>query len=423
MSYLNKSDFINLKYLIVSTGLVRNEDIVDLKDERDLIPKLINHLEKVPGIDNAAHILEELLNESFYYLKHYAYLHKNGVCPLSYEASEWGINLTDESILLLRLYQNLSQHEFFFVLDNFMGVQKEIYLNLQMDFNNLNASDYLPKVYDWLHQQRNPLAEKLEILIKDRFGDFETKPESVSLNPSAAGFQGVCLIINNENFQSMKYKKREGTQVDEDAIFDTFSKLNFNVLVYKDVKRENINKTLDHAKSLVEMKHRMFITFVLSHGEEGRFITSDDKEMKFEELWGHFRGSQFKPLIGKPKLFFFVCCQGLRYNQTVCADEITEDSETIEFDSISSPSGHPDIADFFFGYATYKSLRSFRSTLNGTFYVKFLCASINENPKKSIHDIHIEVQRSLAKSKIPQVNSFQMAYYENLLREHCCFAI
>ena len=122
--------------------------------------------------------------------------------------------------------------------------------------------------------------------------------------------RGIAIIINNKNFlRSSGMDKRNGTDVDRDALEKLFKSLMFEVRIYNDVTTDGIRRIAQEIVSLNHSDYDAFIFSILTHGEEG-LLYGTDGTISIRDLTSEFK--DVTTLAGKPKMFFFQACQGKR---------------------------------------------------------------------------------------------------------------
>ena len=228
--------------------------------------------------------------------------------------------------------------------------------------------------------------------VKLSFG--AVKPLEGLKNVSVAGSydmkkwpHGICMIINNEQFKEYSgYLDREGTNIDECNIVQTFRHLGYVVEVHRDCTSDKIQELFEEIRKRDHTSFDSFICCIMSHGEAGHIIGSDSTKVFLESVTAQLSGEKCTTLVSKPKLFFMQACRG---NQKDKAVHIVEDSGVpinvneykVASDSslrVVTDSGEtiPDAADFFFSYATPMNYMAWRDTKNGSWYVSELCMSL-----------------------------------------------
>ncbi|TKC45125.1 hypothetical protein EI555_005570 [Monodon monoceros] len=181
--------------------------------------------------------------------------------------------------------------------------------------------------------------------------------------------RGYCLIFNNYDFSIAR----------KDALRKTFSELHFEIVHYKDYTAKKICEVLKSYQSMDHNNKDCFICCILSHGDKGIIYGSDGQEAPIYELTSYFTGSKCPSLLGKPKIFFIQACQGDNYQRGIAVETDSEQKETyLEIDSSLQKRYIPDEADFLLGMATVNNCVSYRSTMEGTWYIQSLCQSLRE---------------------------------------------
>ncbi|XP_065736303.1 caspase-8 isoform X3 [Phocoena phocoena] len=199
--------------------------------------------------------------------------------------------------------------------------------------------------------------------------------------------RGYCLIFNNYDFSIARkdvpklhsIKDRNGTDLDAEALRKTFNELHFEIVHYKDYTAKKICEVLKSYQSMDHNNKDCFICCILSHGDKGIIYGSDGQEAPIYELTSYFTGSKCPSLLGKPKIFFIQACQGDNYQRGIAVETDSEQKETyLEMDSSLQKRYIPDEADFLLGMATVNNCVSYRSTMEGTWYIQSLCQSLRE---------------------------------------------
>ncbi|XP_061541676.1 caspase-3b isoform X2 [Phycodurus eques] len=155
---------------------------------------------------------------------------------------------------------------------------------------------------------------------------------------------GLCLIINNKNFDSStRMSTRNGTDVDAAFAMKTFSGLGYTLKMATDQTVKQMKSLMLSVSQEDHSKSASFVCVLLSHGEEGVIYGTDGFEM-LENLTKPFKGHRCRSLVGKPKLFFIQACRGSELDEgtSIQTDSVVEQtSERI-----------PVEADFLYAYST-----------------------------------------------------------------------
>ncbi|XP_031711163.1 caspase-8-like isoform X2 [Anarrhichthys ocellatus] len=214
---------------------------------------------------------------------------------------------------------------------------------------------------------------------------------------------GLCVIINNENFNYRKEKKkRSGTNKDAD-LAEVFSRLGFRALMCKDQTKDQMERALKCFASQSDLAQLRefnveewsgsgftplqeaprhgdaFVCCILSHGGKGVVFGVDDQPLSIKTITGTFKTAQ-STLTGKPKVFLIQACQGGQTQRRV----------SLEADDSPSPST-PEDADFLVAIASVGDFQSYRHSINGSWFVQSLCQQLKEGCKRSEHILNILV--------------------------------
>ena len=128
--------------------------------------------------------------------------------------------------------------------------------------------------------------------------------------------RGIAVIINNKNFlksSGQHMAQRRGTDVDRDALKKLFKNLQFKVEVHNNITKAEIRRIAMEKATLDHSIYDAFIFTILTHGEEG-LLYGTDGTISIKDITSRFKNT--KTLAGKPKIFFFQACQGMK-NDTI----------------------------------------------------------------------------------------------------------
>eukprot|EP00079_Xenopus_tropicalis_P032868 XP_017946639.1 PREDICTED: caspase-3 isoform X1 [Xenopus tropicalis] len=200
--------------------------------------------------------------------------------------------------------------------------------------------------------------------------DMEKKTKFAHLHKYRTDYpeMGICLIINNKNFQSStNMGVRNGTDVDARKLHETFTGLGYKVKVCNDQKSNDIFTLLKKMSEEDHSKRSSFVCAILSHGEDG-LVYGVDGPIQIKNLTDLFRGDRCKTLVGKPKLFFIQACRGTDLDSGIETDSGSEPGEEIQRIPVE--------ADFLYAYSTVPGYYSWRNTMNGSWFIQSLCEMI-----------------------------------------------
>ncbi|XP_005804657.1 caspase-8-like isoform X1 [Xiphophorus maculatus] len=205
---------------------------------------------------------------------------------------------------------------------------------------------------------------------------------------------GLCLIINNENFHSLK--QRRGTDKDAERLAKVFSWLGFKVLMSKDQTRDQMEQTLKVVASPLHEERQLqllelgvqewcddclsapqqpvrhgdaFVCCILTHGSLSQVYGVDSQPLVIKEIKKHFVATKLPALTGKPKVFLIQACQldkVFAAQRGVLPNDVEEDSAT----SI------PEEADFLVAVSTVEGYASFRHVVDGSWFIQSVCEQL-----------------------------------------------
>lgn len=208
-------------------------------------------------------------------------------------------------------------------------------------------------------------------------GSSGVKPSSNTLDTETVykmerGTRGIAIIINNKEFlrsSGMDRYPRNGTDVDRDALLKLFRMLKFDVRVYNNRTRAEINRIAKDMATYNHSNYDAFIFSILTHGEEG-VIYGTDGTLTIKEITSEFKYSA--TLAGKPKLFFFQACQGHEYMDGMDVTDAPQDNR------VSVPAE----ADFLYAYSTVPGYYSWRNSVNGSWFIQSLTKVFEDNAER-----------------------------------------
>ncbi|XP_043989171.1 caspase-8-like isoform X1 [Gambusia affinis] len=248
------------------------------------------------------------------------------------------------------------------------------------DLENMKLHDVLLKPVQATSPHSADMVPEAKRLKKDEV--YELKSEPV----------GLCLIINNENFYSLK--QRRGTDKDAESLAEVFSWLGFKVLMCKDQTRDQMERTLEVVASLRDEEKQLqllelgvqewrvgclsapqqpvghgdaFVCCILSHGSLGKVYGVDSQPLAIKEIKRHFVATKLPALTGKPKVFLIQACQHEKnVQQGVLLKDVEEDS---------APS-IPEESDFLVAISTVEDYVSFRHPIDGSWFIQSVCKQL-----------------------------------------------
>uniref|UniRef100_A0A4W5L9Q9 Caspase-8 n=1 Tax=Hucho hucho TaxID=62062 RepID=A0A4W5L9Q9_9TELE len=202
----------------------------------------------------------------------------------------------------------------------------------------------------------------------------EMEHYSMTCNP-----RGMCLIINNHHFMGLSgLADRPGTEQDEKALRNVFSRLGFKVEVCSDLTEKTLLEAVKELGARSHVQADALVVCVLSHGEKGCVFGTDGGGVPIRSLTQPFTSEQCPSLMGKPKLFFIQACQGKGFQGGALLPTSIRQREgqgQYEADAGAIES-IPWDADFLIGMATVEECKSFRNTKEGSIYIQELCKQL-----------------------------------------------
>ena len=127
--------------------------------------------------------------------------------------------------------------------------------------------------------------------------------------------RGIAVIINNKIFlesSGQHLAPREGTDVDRDALKKLFQKLQFKVEIHNNITKREIRFITAKMATADHSNYDAFIFTILTHGEEG-LVYGTDGTISIRDITSKFKSNA--SLAGKPKIFFFQACQGMKIDK------------------------------------------------------------------------------------------------------------
>lgn len=129
--------------------------------------------------------------------------------------------------------------------------------------------------------------------------------------------RGLCLIINNVDFEADIFPQRKGS--DEDARrFDViFDQLGFKVVMRRNLTADQMKAAFGELAKTCEKSHDALFVFILSHGSEHGIFGTDGIEVCLEsEILSNFDNRNCEAMVGKPKVFVLQACRGSKYQDS-----------------------------------------------------------------------------------------------------------
>ncbi|VDI40416.1 Hypothetical predicted protein [Mytilus galloprovincialis] len=232
---------------------------------------------------------------------------------------------------------------------------------------------------------------------------------------------GIAIVINNETFErSLKLPDRIGSSSDAASLFQSFQELGFENALLTDASFEEMKEKFEEIKNDKEQleKTGCLVVALLTHGDEENVYMSD-RSIKLTTVMSFFDTVNCPELVLKPKIFIFQTSRGegigRGVNVTVVRDPNQADgvAEYHEYNkSYGVPMRIPNEADFLAVYSTSHGYRSFRSTDQGTPFIKHLTEELrNMKEGEDFYKILTRVNRKVGigyQPNIPRIDVTQM---------------
>ncbi|XP_029009096.1 uncharacterized protein LOC114857094 isoform X2 [Betta splendens] len=244
----------------------------------------------------------------------------------------------------------------------------DISLSLK-DLTYEDSGTFICTVYN---REKNIMMKKqVQLKVKENLTEsFESFTE---LNPEKAynmnrRRRGLALIFNQEQFHhQLGFCDRHGSEVDAPILEKSLMHLGFEVKLFTDLKKDDINAKLDKAANADHSDADCLLLVFMSYGEEGYVYAHDDK-LAVNDIPDKFKGTNCSSLVGKPKIFIWQSDSGTECDRP-CIDTNPEDNDA----EVGSVNTLPAAADFIMCHAAAKGYVSFRNTVDGSWYIQDLC--------------------------------------------------
>lgn len=173
-----------------------------------------------------------------------------------------------------------------------------------------------------------------------------------------------------------------------------FHWLGFRVLVCKDQTKDQMDRALNCFASLHDLPQLQdlrvkewcgsgfidlqaspahgdaFICCILSHGKKGVVLGTDGEPLCVKQMIGTFKANNQSALTGKPKVFLIQACQGPQKQQGMLLKDLQSDDCHSPFIPVE--------ADFLVAFSTVEDHVSYRSTINGSWFIQSVCQQLKE---------------------------------------------
>ncbi|KAF7696123.1 caspase-9 isoform X1 [Silurus meridionalis] len=233
-----------------------------------------------------------------------------------------------------------------------------------------------------------------------------TRKDSIQSYKMEASPSGICLLINNVEFDSAsELKNRKGSDIDSEKLEQRFRALNFSVIVKRNLKYKQIRHELSVLAKMDHSEYDCCVVIILSHGTEashnrfpGAVHGVDGPSVPVQIITNYLNGQNCPSLQGKPKLFFIQACGGgekdtgfevspdevqcteVRLDEQVDAIPTSSSSDSLSMsDEPDARTTLPTPSDILVSYSTFPGYVSWRDTNKGSWYVETLDSILETN--------------------------------------------
>ncbi|XP_065065462.1 caspase-3-like isoform X2 [Rhopilema esculentum] len=243
-----------------------------------------------------------------------------------------------------------------------------------------------------LARSRNPTNTTIVSILEDKCDPkklraaFQHGPSYVMTSKP----RGICLVLQNEEFDGDNPKKQRTGCLDAALIKETFEGLHFKVDQFFNLTAYEMFKKI---KEYSKLSHKNFDCFVLcisSHGTGRSIYGKDWNTFTVKDIIKLFTGPACSSLSGKPKLFFINACRNER-NTAGTGDKLYQDEGLKEIESLLSEDyftakdnihQNSPMDDIFEGHATSEGFQAYREKIDDdtcvSIYFDELCKALNE---------------------------------------------
>ncbi|KAI5609057.1 caspase-9, partial [Silurus asotus] len=233
-----------------------------------------------------------------------------------------------------------------------------------------------------------------------------TRKDSIQSYKMEASPSGICLLINNVEFDSAsELNNRKGSDIDSEKLEQRFKALNFSVIVKRNLKYKQIRHELSVLAKMDHSEYDCCVVIILSHGTEashnrfpGAVHGVDGPSVPVQIITNYLNGQNCPSLQGKPKLFFIQACGGgekdtgfevspdevqcteVRLDEQVDAIPTSSSSDSLSMsDEPDARTTLPTPSDILVSYSTFPGYVSWRDTNKGSWYVETLDSILETN--------------------------------------------
>lgn len=221
---------------------------------------------------------------------------------------------------------------------------------------------------------------------------FVVERHTLSCYPMTSQPRGICLIVNNLEFEGKKTPDRYGAERDEAALHQLFEyELGFEVHIRNDLRNFEMQQVAEEFAAKDHSEYCVFVCFLMSHGgDHGILEGVRGRAIRIEDITTEFTSSRCPSLANKPKLFIIQACRGKSEDPNLLsADHFAADSAMggLVNDSTLPRSDTPKEIDFLYAHSTVPGYVSKRIPTCGSPFIQV-------SPSYSVLvlvDIHMDI--------------------------------
>jgi caspase 7 len=231
--------------------------------------------------------------------------------------------------------------------------------------------------------------------------------------------RGKALVINIRTYNPNpnELNERVWSVKDVENLQHTLGYLEFDFKLCQNFTKSQIEHEIKEMASSVDHSNSdCFLCVVMSHGNEDKIVTSDNKEMSFEEIMAPIKSCA--SLSDKPKLFFFQACRGDNEMEnprersrsdsgasTSSAAGVTDsaiNSDSLDTNKKTRSNAESDLLVY---NATLPNYYAFGTENSGTYFIKSVCEVLNDAYKNLPNNLPLsqmitKINQKVEKTKI-----------------------
>lgn len=216
--------------------------------------------------------------------------------------------------------------------------------------------------------------------------------------------RGICLIINNVNFDTPSLCQRRGSTKDAYRFRDIFEQLFFKVELHRDQTAEAMRNLFRNTATNCRYRHNALVVIILSHGNETSINGVDGCEVEINEILSSFDNNNCRSMVKKPKIFITQACRGRKVDNGVrFTQQFLSQPESQSVSQPLSQLSEPDLGapyirwpemddksmptrtDMLLVFSCHGGYSSIRNQHDGS----WLGTSLAEHLQKSAHEKHL----------------------------------